>query len=207
MQITMKTLLFLPIILHLNLEQNTSVSKFGSSIAFFNVENNDLLVVDSLRLDSLKFCPSQEIIDLLGEVSKCCCVKGDCIQTISLSGIEVVNKGIEMVLEDYKMSGSCWSYASKVYELAGFPSNKRTTIYKSNKGTWIKDPSIIQPGDWIYHVNYSFHNVEHSAIFICWKDYDRRIAITLSHVGQKKYAPGKFGEYDLSGVYNVIRGF
>lgn len=203
----MKTLLFLPIILHLYLDQNTSVSKFGSSIALLNVENNDLMVDDSLRLDSLQFCPSQEIIDLLGELSKCCCVKDDCIQAISLSGIEVVNKGVEMVLEDYKMSGSCWSYASKVYELAGFPSNKRTTIYKSNKGTRIKDPSIIQPGDWIYHVNYSFNNVEHSAIFICWKDYDRRIAITLSHVGQKKYAPGKFGEYDLSGVYNVIRGF
>lgn len=201
----MKLLLFSTLIFHLLAFQKTSNSIFKRS-------NPDLschrfhLTNDSLKIDSSRFCPSPEFVDILSDLSECCCIKDDCIQPISKAGIEVVNKGMDMVIENYKMSGSCWSFANKVYELAGFPQNKRTTIYKNKKGTLIKDPSIIQPGDWIFHVNYSFNNVEHSAIFICWKDYERRIAITLSHVGQNKHASGKFGVYDLRGVYNVIRG-
>lgn len=202
----MKLLLFSTIIFHLYAFQNTSNSILESINHVLNCNRFDL-INDSLKIDSLKFCPSNELVDLLSDFSECCCIKDDCIQPISKAGIELVNKGMDMVIENYKMSGSCWSFANKVYELAGFPNNKRTTIYKNKKGTLIKDPSFIQPGDWIYHINYSFHNVEHSAIFICWKDYERRIAITLSHVGQNKYAQGKFGEYDLSGVYNVIRGY
>jgi len=201
----MKLLLFSTIMLHLFTLQKIYVSKYGSSSAVINSKSMNF-IEDSLGIDTLQFFPTKEMVDLFSEISTCCCINGDCIQPISESGIIVVHKGLKMVEEDYKMSGSCWSFANNVYELAGFPSNKRTSIYKSNKGTLLKDPSIIQPGDWIYHVNYSFHNVEHSAIFICWKDFDRRIGITLGHVGQNKYAPGRFGEYDLRGVYSVIRG-
>lgn len=121
------------------------------------------------------------------------------------SGYLVLKKGFELVESNFKMSGSCWSYANKLYGLAGFTQTKRKVVYSAKKGTLLKDPSLISPGDWLYHVNYSFRNVEHSAIFVCWKDKANLLAITLSHVGQNKYAGGKFGVYDLKGVYQVTR--
>lgn len=121
------------------------------------------------------------------------------------SGYLVLKKGFELVESNFKMSGSCWSYANKLYALAGYTQTKRKVVYSAKKGTLIKDPSLILPGDWLYHVNYSFRNVEHSAIFVCWKDKANLLAITLSHVGQNKYAGGKFGVYDLKGVYQVTR--
>lgn len=121
------------------------------------------------------------------------------------SGYLVLKKGFELVESNFKMSGSCWSYANKLYGLAGFTQTKRKVVYSAKKGTLLKDPSLILPGDWLYHVNYSFRNVEHSAIFVCWKDKANLLAITLSHVGQNKYAGGKFGVYDLKGVYQVTR--
>jgi hypothetical protein len=121
------------------------------------------------------------------------------------SGFLVLNKGLELFQTNFKTSGSCWTYVNKVYEMAGFTSGKRDVIYAAKKGTLIKDPSIIMPGDWLYHVNYSFRNVEHSAIFVCWQDKEKLLAVTLSHVGQNKYAGGDFGVYDLKGVYRVTR--
>lgn len=121
------------------------------------------------------------------------------------TGFLVLNKGLELYQTNFKTSGSCWTYVNKVYNLAGFPSGKRDVIYTAKKGTLIKDPSIIMPGDWLFHVNYSFRNVEHSAIFVCWQDKEKLLAVTLSHVGQNKYAGGNFGVYDLKGVYRVTR--
>jgi len=121
------------------------------------------------------------------------------------SGFLVLNKGLELFQTNFKTSGSCWTYVNKVYDMAGFTSGKRDVIYAAKKGTLIKDPSIIMPGDWLYHVNYSFRNVEHSAIFVCWQDKEKLLAVTLSHVGQNKYAGGDFGVYDLKGVYRVTR--
>lgn len=55
------------------------------------------------------------------------------------------------------------------------------------------DCSILRAGDWIYHINYSYGGVEHSAIFVCWKDKEEKIAITLSYVGQNRLKPGRLG--------------
>lgn len=121
------------------------------------------------------------------------------------SGFLVLKKGFELVESNFKMSGSCWSYANKLYDVAGFTQAKRKVVYDAKKGTLLKDPSLLLPGDWLFHVNYSFRNVEHSAIFVCWKDKANLMAITLSHVGQNKYAAGRFGVYDLKGVYRVTR--
>jgi hypothetical protein len=121
------------------------------------------------------------------------------------TGFLVLNKGLELYQTNFKTSGSCWTYVNKVYDMAGFTSGKRDVIYAAKKGTLIQDPSIIMPGDWLFHVNYSFRNVEHSAIFVCWQDKEKLLAVTLSHVGQNKYAGGDFGVYDLKGVYRVTR--
>ena len=91
------------------------------------------------------------------------------------------------------------------YNSAGVQRANREVVYKRTEGTELSSPELLEAGDWVYHVNYSYYNVEHSAIFICWKDYDKRMGITLSYVGQNKSAPGKYGVYDLRGVYNIKR--
>lgn len=159
--------------------------------------------IDSVTNDS---CFNEDLLSVINELEDCCCLREDCSFPSNEVGNRVVKKGMEMVLNDYKISGSCWTFVNKLYELSGITSANRKVIYKAKKGSLIQDPSLIQPGDWIYHINYSFHNVEHSAVFICWKDYDKKLALTLSHVGQSKYAAGKYGVYDLKGVYHIMRG-
>jgi hypothetical protein len=159
--------------------------------------------IDSVTSDS---CFNEDVLAVINELEDCCCLREDCTFPSNECGNRVVKKGMEMVMSDYKISGSCWTFVNKLYELSGISSANRKVIYKAKKGSLIQDPSLIQPGDWIYHINYSFHNVEHSAVFICWKDYDKKLALTLSHVGQSKYAAGKYGVYDLKGVYHIMRG-
>lgn len=166
-------------------------------------ENQEIL--ETLKVDS--FCPDSIIVSKVDILSECSCYKNSTSGTkINTDGLNVVLKGIEMVADTKKLvRGSCWKYINTVYNSAEFPSGKRTTIYSARKGSRLKNMDLIQPGDWIYHINHSFHNVEHSAIFICWKDYNKKIGITLSHVGQNKSRTGQFGAYDLKSVYNIIR--
>ena len=163
-------------------------------------------VSDTTEEASIDSCFSADVLSVINELEDCCCMHDDCSFPTNECGNKIVQKGMELVMNDYKISGSCWTFVNKLYDLAGVGSSNRQVIYKAKKGSLIQDPSLIQPGDWIYHINYSFHNVEHSAVFICWKDYDKKLALTLSHVGQNKHASGKYGVYDLKGVYHIMRG-
>ncbi|MFZ8836418.1 MAG: hypothetical protein ACO3MV_03735 [Flavobacteriales bacterium] len=172
------------------------------------------IVPDSLASDStaiaewpvqpLEFCPSEEILIDLIALNNCCCVMGDCSNETEAPGLKVVEAGIQMLRDDIQLAGSCWDFINAVYTRAGF-ERKQQTIYQGAKGSLLKDPDLIQPGDWIYHINYGFHDVGHSAIFLCWQDYEQRLALTLSHVGQNKLRAGKLGVYDLKGVYKIKR--
>lgn len=158
-------------------------------------ERNSLFQVDSVL--SLK----------VEELQQCACFENSSqgIETSPL-GLKVVKTGISLVADEKLLvRGSCWKFINTVYNKAGITSDLRETIYSAKKGSRIKNLELVQPGDWIYHVNHSFHNVEHSAIFICWKDFDKKIGITLSHVGQNKLRTGQFGTYDLKSIYNIIR--
>ncbi|MDG1427316.1 MAG: hypothetical protein P8H56_05215 [Crocinitomicaceae bacterium] len=163
---------------------------------------------DSLCLDSRgTFCPAPKMLSEVELLKDCCCLRDeDCERELSPEGLEIVRTGYEMTVTTKQLiKGSCWDFINTVYNNAGFSSSSRETIFKGKKGSDQIDVSLLQPGDWIYHINYSFQNVEHSAIFICWKDYDKKLAITLSHVGQNKSRAGQFGVYDLRSVYNVMR--
>ena len=121
-------------------------------------------------------------------------------------GLKVLTTGYNMVMvKEEKVQGSCWDYINRVYSNAGFSGSKRKTVFSGKKGANYASQSMIKPGDWIYHVNHSFNDIGHSAIFICWKDYEKKLGVTLSHVGQNKLRPGKYGVYDLSHVYNIMR--
>jgi hypothetical protein len=153
------------------------------------------------------FCPDSAMCYSLNLLKDCSCFKTNAQGLLTtVAGQKVIDTGFKMAIVTKQIvQGSCWQYADTVYKNAGFPQNKRATIFKSSKGGPYADPKKLQPGDWVFHVNYSFHGVEHSAIFVCWKDYNKRIAITLGHVGQNLARSGIYGEYDLRSVYYITR--
>lgn len=100
------------------------------------------------------------------------------------------------------VQGSCWGFVNAVYKKAGV---SKETIFTSKEGGPYAKADLLQPGDWIYHVNYSFRNVGHSAIFVCWKDKAKKQAITMSYVGMNRSVPGRLDVAYLKGVYSVFR--
>jgi len=153
------------------------------------------------------FCPDSTMCHNLNILKECSCFKNNSegLHT-SFSGQKIVDMGFMMsVFTKHIVKGSCWNFVDEVYNKSGFPYSKRVAIFKSKLSGPYADPKQLQPGDWVYHVNYSYHGIEHSAIFVCWKDFEKRIAITLGHVGQNLARSGVYGEYDLKGVYYITR--
>jgi hypothetical protein len=174
---------------------------------FLSAQQQDFLKSDSLRGTAYDYCPDSTAIANLLLLENCCCLKDSaCIASTDSSGLKIIRTGYLMtIVKKQIIKGSCWQFVDEVYKQAGFPQDKRNTVFKSTKGGPYADSKSLQPGDWIYHVNYSFHNVEHSAIFICWKDYDKKIAITLGHLGQNLARTGLYGEFDIKSVYYITR--
>lgn len=120
-------------------------------------------------------------------------------------GEKVLETGFKMaLLEKVIIKGSCWDYINEVYRRSGF-GDKKETIFHSKKSGPYAAAQLVQPGDWVYHVNHQYNNIEHSAIFVCWKDFKKRIAITLSYAGMNRNLPGKYGEYQLNSIYSIFR--
>jgi len=125
--------------------------------------------------------------------------------TTNKGGLKILQTGYQMALIDMSIiKGSCWDFVNVVYNRSGFANAKQTIFSSQKKGPYAAS-SMVKPGDWIYHINHQFNNGEHSAIFICWKDFAKRIAITLSYVGMNRNAPGHFGEYHLDNIYSIFR--
>jgi hypothetical protein len=120
-------------------------------------------------------------------------------------GYKVLETGRQMAIIDKTIvRGSCWDFVNAVFKKAGVGENK-TVIFRSKKNGPYAKADMVKPGDWIYHVNHNFNNVEHSAIFVCWKDFEKRIAVTLSYAGMNKNLPGKYGTYNLKSIYSIFR--
>ncbi len=122
-------------------------------------------------------------------------------------GRKILYKGREMtVINAEILPGGCWDYINHVYNRAGFPTNKRKNIYRSVKAGPYADVNLIQFGDWLYYVNHSYGGVEHSAIFVDWVDQENKQALMLSYGGEKRQQPARYLVYDLSSVYQIVRG-
>lgn len=125
------------------------------------------------------------------------------------TGRSILATGREMTLVRQEIvRGSCWDYSNAVYDRAGYPNDRtnRDTVFKGTKkkGPYA-DAELIQPGDWLFYINHSYNDIEHSAIFVKWLDFDQRTALMLSYGGEKRNAPARYLPYDLSHVYRIIR--
>ncbi|HTA16585.1 MAG TPA: hypothetical protein VK786_02435 [bacterium] len=102
--------------------------------------------------------------------------------------------------------GGCWDYIDAVWTRAGFPDgSRRVTVFHSRKRGPYAPSASIRPGDWLYFVNHSYGDIEHSAIFVAWADRDRHQAYMLSYAGQQRAECARYKLYDISDVFQVIR--
>jgi len=111
----------------------------------------------------------------------------------------------KMVEKREIIRGACWDYLNSAFTRAGYPHSKRRVIFKSKKRGPYAKSSIIRPRDWVYHINYSYHKIEHSGMFIDWINYNKKIALMLSYAGERRREPARYKPYNLSSVYNIMR--
>ena len=123
----------------------------------------------------------------------------------AVPGSAVLAQGNRMVEDGEIIRGACWDYIDTAYKRAGFPEAKRKVVFKSKKAGPYADASLIQPGDWLYHINHSYKNIEHSGIFVEWEDRSAKQGRTLSYAGEKRREPGRYRVYDLRSVYQITR--
>ena len=173
-------------------------------LGIFAQSNIDIQKSDSTNhiIDSLKSENSQS--NMTSNFCGCESVEKvkNCIDCFQNSGPILMN-GYDMSYNSKTIvRGSCWGFINAVYNKSGVA---KETIFSSKKGGPYANADKLKPGDWIYHVNYSYGMVEHSAIFVCWKDKINKQAITLSYVGQNKSVPGRLSETNLKSVYSIFR--
>jgi hypothetical protein len=123
-----------------------------------------------------------------------------------IAGRRVLATGREMIVGRAEIiPGSCWDYANAVYERCGYPSSKRHVVFSGGKKKGYADPAAIHSGDWLYYINHSYGNVDHSAIFVGWTNLGKKRALMLSYPGENRMEPGRYRVYDLSHVYKIVR--
>ena len=132
-------------------------------------------------------------------------------QSKGTPGERVLVIGDRIVADGTRRTGGCWDFVNAVYNCAGYPEKLRTVVFQSKeneKGPYLEDWDIIQPGDWIMHTNVDYRSREgitHSAIFVSWKDKEQKIAITLDYVGENRCETAHYSEHDLTEVYCIYR--
>jgi hypothetical protein len=138
----------------------------------------------------------------------CLCQNQDSINNTTIENTaskRILDIGMNMALISKTIIiGSCWEFVNEVYKRAGVSSSKKT-VFKSKLNGPYANPILVKPGDWVYHINKSYNNIEHSAIFVCWKDFEKKLAITLSYAGRNRSVPANYGTYDLSDIFAIFR--
>lgn len=101
----------------------------------------------------------------------------------SPEGKVILTTSRSMIAERLIVVGSCWDYINAVYNRAQYPADKRVSALKSKILGPFADVSIIQPGDWLYFINHSYSEVDHSGIFVEWINIDKKSAVMMSYKG------------------------
>lgn len=123
------------------------------------------------------------------------------------AGRKLLTQARQMTLFNREIiRGGCWDYVNAVFNRAGFAKDSRYIVHQ---GTYRRGPYAhrdeIQAGDWLYYINYSYRNIEHSGMFIAWVDKERHQALMLSYAGQHRREPARYKVYDLRSVYQITR--
>ncbi len=118
---------------------------------------------------------------------------------------KVMRTAREMVKNRVVVRGSCWDFLNAAFNKAGFGKSGRKIVYKRPKRGPYVSVSSIRPGDWLYYVNHSYGNVEHSGMFIGWLNRSKKQGLILSYQGGHKNKPGRYRAYSLSSVYQITR--
>ncbi|MCK6543078.1 DUF2914 domain-containing protein [bacterium] len=127
-------------------------------------------------------------------------------ETASADGKKILETGRTMTLTNAEiLPGSCWDYANAVFDRAGYVWGKRETVFKSVKAGPFVDIEKIKNGDWLYYINHSYGDIEHSAIFVEWIDKENKLALMLSYGGENRQQPARYLPYDLRSVYGITR--
>lgn len=121
-------------------------------------------------------------------------------------GRKILEATRTMITNEEIIVGSCWDFINEAYNRSGFTSKFRKTAFKSKQQGPYADISEFQPGDWLYFINHSFGDIEHSSIFVAWTDKEKKIALMISYAGGNQAKPARYKTYDLRSVYNIIRG-
>ena len=130
----------------------------------------------------------------------------DAMARASTSGRKVLETSNTMIENKALVVGGCWDYINAVYNRSGLPDKERDIIFKSKfKGPYA-DIALIEPGDWLYFVNHTYRDIEHSAIFIAWIDMDKKEALMVNYVGGNQKKPATYKRFVLDNVYNIFRG-
>lgn len=111
---------------------------------------------------------------------------------------KVLNIASKMIKDRVIYRGGCWDYINNVFDKSLKTGGKKTTVFESKPRGPYALVSEFQPGDWLYFINLSYHNVQHSAIFVRWVDIDKKIALMISYPGENKRKPARYREYDRS---------
>lgn len=120
-------------------------------------------------------------------------------------GSRVLAKGREMINAGVILPGGCWDYINALYTRAGYPESKRQRVYKTAKRGPFASVNLVKPGDWVYFVNHSYNDIEHSSVFVDWVDKGRKQARMISYAGERRREPARYMTYDLSSIYGIIR--
>jgi hypothetical protein len=150
---------------------------------------------------------------------KACLAWNDSQQSVCLDfqprgtpGERVLAIGDKIRANGTHRQGYCWDFVNAVYNCAGYTEKRRTIVFGGEeykeKGRYLEDVDIIQPGDWIMHINVDYRpqaGITHSAIFVSWKDKEQKKAITLDYVGEKRCDAGHYSEHTLTKVYCIYR--
>lgn len=118
---------------------------------------------------------------------------------------KVLKQGRIMLAKRVILRGGCWDYINAIWNKAGFPIKKRRTVFKSSiKGPYAS-ANKIRSGDWLYFINHSYKNIQHSSMFVAWANKNAMRGYVLSYAGQRRKEPARYKIYDLNSVYQIIR--
>ena len=92
----------------------------------------------------------------------CLCQNQDTTNSIAnenTASYRILDIGMNMALISKTIIiGSCWDFVNEVYKRAGVANTKKTIFKSKQKGPYAK-PNLVKPGDWVYHINKNYNDV------------------------------------------------